>query len=175
MEFLGSLELILTTSEPLAIWRHFVGLCIKFYGDRMKMLLKIWIFLLIAGLHACGDDIAICEPELIVDCIPLYEPVFDKIYTNTLVKKCAIGGTSCHGAGGSRGGLSLDGGADSAYDNLLGSDSGRPVISQDDPKCGAFLARLQSVDNSYVMPPGAPLSEEERCAIRQWLAEGAPR
>lgn len=127
---------------------------------------------------ACGSEehqTMHCVDELSIECTPLYAPTFDNIYTNTLQPKCAIGGTSCHGDGGSKGGLSLEGGADRAYEKLLNPDSGSPRVVPGDWTCSHLIYHLESEDAAVVMPPGGPLAEEERCAIRQWIANGALR
>jgi hypothetical protein len=37
------------------------------------------------------------------------------------------------------------------------------------------MKRLESSDPDWVMPVGDPLPEGERCAIAQWIANGAAR
>jgi hypothetical protein len=49
-------------------------------------------------------------------------------------------------------------------------------VSPGDISCGALIQRLESSDPARRMPPGpTPLTEPQRCAIRQWIANGAER
>ena len=133
------------------------------------------MLLIISACSSEEHESGHCVDDLTLECTPLYVPTFDNIYANTLESKCAIGGTSCHGDGGAKGGLSLEGGADRAYGKLLNPDIGKPRVVGGDPTCGHLIYHLESEDPSVVMPPGGPLPEEERCAIRQWIANGALR
>jgi hypothetical protein len=109
-----------------------------------------------------------CVEPLPVGCAPLYPPTFDNVFDTTLSKTCASGGGSCHGASGNNGGLTFAN-ADEAY-SLLASR-----ISAGDPGCSKLVVRLESAGQPWGMPPGAPLSEGERCAIEQWIVAGAKR
>lgn len=106
-------------------------------------------------------------------CDPLYEPVFDEIFSRTLKPTCGVAGSSCHSAQGRKNGLAFAD-PDEAYELLLGSD-GNPRVVPGDPECSLLISRLESDDPAFQMPPGAPLSEAERCVIRQWIANGAER
>jgi len=108
------------------------------------------------GCGACLDPLPACDP--------LYEPTFDEVYTNTLEPSCALGG--CHDADKQAGGLDLSA-PDIAFAALV--DDGRALAS--DAECSQVIERL--VEGS--MPPGAPLSDEEICAVQMWVAEGAKR
>jgi hypothetical protein len=118
----------------------------------------------------CAGDECV---EVSTDCTPLYEPTFDNIYANTLLQRCAVGGGSCHLAGGNQGGLSLPD-ADAAYDALVGGGDNARVIGGD-PSCSLLLSRLAAPDDGDVMPPGARLADNELCAIAQWVDDGAKR
>jgi hypothetical protein len=112
--------------------------------------------------------------EVDLGCAPLYEPTFTNVYNNTLVPTCAAEGGACHSPEGAKGGLSyMD--EDSAYDLLLGVTDGRARVVPFDVECSLLVKRIESTRASKVMPPGDPLSRAERCAIEQWIANGAER
>jgi Planctomycete cytochrome C len=134
-------------------------------GGRL-IALFFWATCLAAPLStsSCGDDCV----EVSSDCAPAYEPTFDNVYTNTLSQSCAVG-SSCHSTSGNQGGLGFDT-ADQAYDALVGEG----LVSGGDAACSSVIARLEA-DGDDVMPPGAPLSDAERCAVIQWVQNGAAR
>lgn len=123
---------------------------------------------------ACGPaPSASCVEGLdTATCKPLYDPTFDNVYSHTLAKTCALSGSSCHAPEGGMGGLALDS-ADSAYEQLTSGKSPR-VIGGDAP-CSLLVERIESEDEGTQMPPGSPLSDPERCAIEQWIQNGAKR
>jgi hypothetical protein len=43
------------------------------------------------------------------------------------------------------------------------------------PSCSLLMERLDAKAGPSTMPPGAPLSEAERCVFRLWIADGARR
>ena len=106
------------------------------------------------ALIACGAD-DVCVEDLDLACTPLYEPTFDEVYANTLKPTCGISGSSCHAAEGNKGGYTFDD-PDDSYEQLIDS-----AVFAEDP--------------ADAMPPGQPLAEAERCAIRQWVDNGAER
>lgn len=114
------------------------------------------------GLWACGG--ADCV-EVDASCTPQYSPTFDAVWSNTLAPSCAL--SSCHGEGASAGGLSLGADADAGYAALI--DGGWVVPA--DPGCSPLIGVLHQAQ----MPPGAPLSEPEQCAVQAWVAQGAQR
>jgi hypothetical protein len=116
---------------------------------------------------ACGDDEVCVEVEL--SCAPLYEPVFEQVFTRTLQPGCAVDGNSCHSGATAQAGLQMDD-IDMAYQLLV--TEGRVVAG--DPNCSLLVTRLQGA-NGGTMPPGRPLSDAERCAIETWVANGALR
>ena len=119
----------------------------------------------------CGRDL--CVDDVDLSCAPLYTPEsFDDIWAQTLQPSCAGGGASCHAPEGDQGGLSMAD-ADSAYEALTAGDD--PLAVAGDATCGALIYHLESDDPDAVMPPGAQLSEAERCVIRIWLDDGAAR
>jgi hypothetical protein len=122
---------------------------------------------LLAALGACAGEpecVSLPEPEAPGSCTPEYEPDFDAVYANTFTS-CALA-TACHGQG-SPNGLDLGPDADSAYEALLGGD----YVVPGEPGCGEVSSRL----GDGTMPPGAPLSAAELCAVRTWIAAGAER
>jgi hypothetical protein len=113
-----------------------------------------------------------CLDSVSTDCSPLYPPTFDNVFTNTLSQKCATTGGSCHGPDGQKGGLTFEN-ADDAYQGLLGLDGSRARVKPGDPRCSEMIVRIDSPGKDWEMPPGKPLTAQERCAIRQWIAAGA--
>ena len=99
-----------------------------------------------------------------------YQPTFPNVYTETIAKSCGTDKSSCHSAAGRAGGLSMAT-QDEAYDNLL--QLGR--VKPGDPSCSEMIVRTDSPGKDYQMPPGDPLTPEERCAIIHWVQMGAMR
>jgi hypothetical protein len=137
---------------------------------------------LIAALSVFGcsgkDDPAptgpSCLDELELDCAVTYEPTFQAIFENRMQETCGGGGRSCHSSSGAHAGLVMDD-IDLAYNGLLGLDGGKARVVPGDPECSLMVHRLESNDEDFQMPPGDKLSDGERCAIRQWIANGAER
>ena len=117
-----------------------------------------------SGECVSGLDVATCSP--------LYPPTFDDVYERTLAKTCALSGASCHAAEGQAGGLSFES-ADAAYDHLTGGEEPRVIAG--DAACSPLVERIEATDEARVMPPGSPLSDAERCAVEQWIENGAKR
>ena len=105
------------------------------------------------------------------DCAALYEPVFVEIFQRTLKTTCASSGVSCHGTDGRMGGLVFVD-LSQSYDELLGQTGPQRVVPGD-PACSELMVRLDSPGHDWSMPPGAPLDERARCAIRRWISAGA--
>ncbi len=129
----------------------------------------------VACLSACGngEPSASCHEPLprasLGECAPLYEPVFARVYENTISASCAVG-SGCHGAASPVESLTLAGGQSSAHQALLQAGA----VVPGDPECSPLVDRLESSSADFRMPRGgAPLTEEERCAIVQWIASGA--
>ena len=102
-------------------------------------------------------------------CAPLYPTDFDHVWDETLSKRCALGGSSCHGPGGNSGGLSMSD-ADQAYSRLM-----KDLVIPGDPSCSELMKVLEGTEGNDLMPPGSRLSAEERCAVATWIREGAER
>ena len=118
----------------------------------------------------CSGDDGSCI-EVTADCAPLYQPTFDNVFSRTLQPTCGIAGASCHASEGAQGGIVFDT-IDQSY-QLIVTD--RALVDTTDIGCSDLLRRTESTDSSFVMPPGGQLSEAERCAIRQWVDNGAAR
>ena len=134
-----------------------------------------------AVLTGCGDDGGdggagmnggACLPALELDCTPRYPPTFDNIYGRLIGDTCAV--STCHGPGGNAGNLTF-GDADAVYATLLNERRAERLVVPGDPECSLLMKRLESADINFVMPPRSQLTPNERCAIRQWIAQGAER
>jgi len=135
----------------------------------------------LAGGCASDPAPAACVSDLQLDCTPAYAPTYDTIFADVLVPRCGASssnGTSCHygpSAESAKGGLPLSD-PDMAYRALLGELDGRARVIAGDPQCSILVERLESSDPNFLMPDrGKPLPEDVRCAVRQWVAMGAPR
>lgn len=131
-----------------------------------------WLFA--AVLAGCSSDPPRC---ITVDtsCAPGYVPTFDNVYANTLNVSCGSTNSSCHSAAGHMAGLSFETEA-TAYAGLLAPstiDPDRQRVDPGDPSCSVMIVRTDSPGASYQMPIGDPLSAVERCALIQWVANGA--
>lgn len=104
--------------------------------------------------------------DLPADCTPQYTPTFDQVWANTLQPSCALSG--CHGGTSASGGLALGDDADTAHAALSA------LVAPGDPACSPLVDWLEP-EGRGAMPPGSLLVEEERCAVRQWIADGAQR
>ena|SRR5436190_19258737 len=125
--------------------------------------------LLLVGLLAgCPEEEP--PPCITVDlaCQAGYVPTYDNVFENTLSVNCGSTQSACHSATGRAGGLSF---ADqpTAYALLLQEGRVKPF----DPACSEMIVRTSSPGHDYQMPPGDPLSPEERCALIQWVQNGA--
>jgi len=124
---------------------------------------------LLLVVASCADDPAPACKLVNADCDVIYQPTFTNIYTRTIVPTCGVDNGSCHSAEGRRGGLSLA--TESiAYQALL---DGR--VEPGDPACSEFVVRIDSPGEDYQMPVGTALTAPERCAIIQWVENGAVR
>ena len=120
------------------------------------------------ALMGCGGG-EVCVEEIDLACTPLYEPTFDEVYNNTLKPTCGIAGSSCHAPEGNKGGFTFDD-PDDSYEQLVES-----AVLPGDAACSVLITRLEAEDPVDAMPPGQSLAEAERCAIRQWVENGAER
>ena len=138
------------------------------------------VVVLAAGCGGSDNSVANKCLEPLGSCTPSFSPTYDNIYKQVLVKSCGNSsfGSQCHYGPTSnlaQAGLVLSNEND-AYDYLLGNKDGRERVMPGNPECSLLVQRLESKDPSYRMPVGmAPLSEGQRCAIRQWIEQGASR
>jgi hypothetical protein len=126
------------------------------------------------GSSACSET---AEPEpaclapVDTECTPLFEPTFREIHARRFSVTCSSGGASCHGPNGRKAGLALAD-FDEAHELLLGNDGSRARVVPFEPECSELVRRLDD-SGAGVMPPGEPLPEGERCAVRIWIENGA--
>jgi hypothetical protein len=136
--------------------------------------------LAIVGCAASTEGSESCLEELDLECTPAYEPSYDAIYENLLSKTCgaASTGSVCHygpEASSAQGGLALSD-PEESYDGLLGRAGSHARVKPGEPECSTLVQRLESDDPAFRMPVGqAALTLAERCAVRQWIANGAQR
>jgi hypothetical protein len=118
------------------------------------------------GAIGCGSSEDECV-DARLDCKPIVSPpTFDSIYANVLSPSCVS--PHCHGEGFAAG-LDMRT-VDQAFEGL--SRRSRP----DSVGCSVLVRRIESSDPEVRMPRGPTgLSEPQRCAIRQWIANGAHR
>jgi hypothetical protein len=126
-----------------------------------------WLFMLLASAGCPSDDPPACI-EVDLTCAPLYVPTFDNVYANTLTDGCGSQRVACHSAAGNKGGMSLED-PETAHAALLVAGRVKPG----DASCSEIIVRVHSIGESFQMPPGSPLSEAERCALTQWVQDGA--
>ena len=134
------------------------------------------------ALIACGagDDsinaTLACVRDLDEDCEPSIPATFDSLYTNIVQVRCSVSGDSpsCHSAKSKQGGLDLSTPA-RAYDGLVGkTKDGRERVLPGDPECSTLMERVEADDDTLRMPRNEErLAAGLRCAIQQWIAEGA--
>lgn len=137
-------------------------------------------------LCACGGDDdgngggGGCVAALELNCTPAYPPTFEAIYQDILSPTCGSSatGSSCHygpAQSTAAGQLALSD-RKAAYDALLGIGGAEPRVIPGNAACSELVKRLESSDPQYRMPLGTmQLSEARRCAVRQWIANGAPQ
>ena len=125
-------------------------------------------FVLVVGCVGLScDDNSTCVSSVDLTCAPLYEPEFEQVFTRTLKPGCAVAG-NCHSGPNAKAGIRMDE-IEETYRLLI--DDG--LVVPNDASCSLLVARLEG--SGPVMPPGQALSEAERCAIEQWVANGALR
>jgi Planctomycete cytochrome C len=108
-------------------------------------------------------------------CAPAYPPTFTNVYNNTLSVSCGADNSSCHSPAGHQGGLTFED-PQTAFTKLTsksGIDPSRFRVVAGDPACSLLIVRTDSVGTDYQMPVGDPLPEPERCALIQWVQNGA--
>ena len=138
-------------------------------------------FLLLSVVVGCSSGSSdppppACVEGLSLACTPLYDPpIYSTLFDKTFKPTCAAGVGTCHTGDSAKGGLVFED-ADTAYALLTGTRDGRKRVIAGDAACSLLVERLESTDPSFHMPPGnTGLSGAERCAIEQWIANGAKR
>jgi hypothetical protein len=107
-------------------------------------------------------------------CAPGYTPDFDSVYQNTISASCAQS-ASCHSATGHTGNLDMSTEA-LAYTELLQNssiDPSRKRVVPGDAACSLMVVRIEATGEPYQMPKGGSLLPPARCAIAQWVQNGA--
>jgi hypothetical protein len=125
------------------------------------------LVLVMCGALGCSGGEEACVADLPEACTPQYDPTFDEVWQNTLEPSCSLSG--CHGGGSASGGLAMPD-LDAAHGALVGGG----YVTPGDASCSSLVDHLEPAGLGD-MPPGAPLGESERCAVRQWIDAGADR
>ena len=134
-----------------------------------------------AWLSGCAGEEELSVPECLdvldaMSCNPRYPAQWDRVFSETIEPRCGVAGGACHAnpdADGARDGFVVTD-ENSTYAVLLGEDGATAFVEPSDPSCSVLMVRLHSEDPEVVMPPGQTrLDEEERCAVAQWIAQGA--
>ncbi len=136
----------------------------------------LWVALALGGCTTPTPPPKCLASEPDTTCGSLYVPTFDNVYKNTLQPHCGSTNSSCHSATGHPDGLSFED-ETTAYNDLLspsGKDPSRDRVVPGDVQCSLMIVRTDSPGADYQMPPGTPLPPTERCALIQWVANGAP-
>lgn len=107
-------------------------------------------------------------------CLPLYAPTFQNVFERTLKPTCASDDGTCHTTKARQGGLAFED-PDVAYDALTGASGGRARIKPGNARCSKVVVRIEDHGEPWSMPPGKPLGAAERCALEQWIQQGAAR
>ncbi|TPV95323.1 MAG: hypothetical protein B7733_10755 [Myxococcales bacterium FL481] len=114
-----------------------------------------------------------CVERDLLSCDQLYPPTWSQVFEQTVATGC-VGGAACHvdtSAAGAQTGFVIDD-ADATYVRLFDGDA--PLVVPGDPSCSPLIARLESLDPDWRMPPGnTPLAAGARCSIAHWIADGA--
>lgn len=122
----------------------------------------------VLALASCSSGDPACVESPSADCQPLYQPTYEEVFNRTIVPRCAVSGGACHSGSDAKGGLRMDD-IDETYAQLVGE--GRVIPS--DASCSLMVIRIEG--EGGLMPPGAKLSDAERCAVATWVANGAER
>jgi hypothetical protein len=135
--------------------------------------LRIWILFIVWFSAGCpsGEEpsSSSCLEPLDLQCAPLYTPDFDQVVRQTLMPKCGVGNGNCHDPSGGMGGLVITDFLPATHEALLVNDR----VIPGDPECSLMIRSVEGHQSALLMPPGSPLSAEERCALIQWVASGA--
>jgi hypothetical protein len=139
------------------------------YSADVSQFAVVAMLLAVGASHACSDAQPSCT-TVDTACQPLYVPTFDNVYRNTIASKCGGDSASCHSAAGAHGGLILADRA-TAYAALTSGSATRVIPG--DPGCSGMIVRINADGKTWLMPPRSPLAAAERCALAQWVQNGA--
>ncbi|MBN8614206.1 MAG: hypothetical protein J0L92_26645 [Deltaproteobacteria bacterium] len=129
----------------------------------------VWASLCLGLLVGCEPAPPVCF-ELMLECEGVSAPDFATLHREVLQPRCGTGG-SCHVEDDvPAGNLRLDERA-LAYEQLV--DPQRDLIVPARPECSHVVRRVTSRTRFVQMPPAAPLTDEETCAIIAWVGAGA--
>jgi len=136
---------------------------------------RLWLALVCSGCPSTPPPACLAAAPS-TTCDTLYIPTFDNVWTMTLYPHCGGKDGACHHGSSPQAGLSFET-EQTAYDDLMMNsslDPKRARVVPGDVQCSLVLVRADSPGTDYQMPPGTPLPAEERCALTQWVANGAP-
>ena len=133
--------------------------------------------LLLLALAGCPQEQPPACTMVETTCNAGYVPTFDNVYKNTLhTGTCGDDNNSCHTNAAHNAGLSFEADEPTVYAALMaasGLDPSRKRVVPSDPGCSLLTVRTEGVGKDYQMPKGDPLDPQTRCALVQWIANGA--
>lgn len=139
----------------------------------MRVLVLVGCAVLSGGCGAEEGDA--CLLALDTQCETRFPPTYTNIFQQSLRSSCGGPGVSCHGRDGQQAGLVFASEQES-YDLLLGHTGSRPRVIPGDPDASLLLQRIECSSPLPRMPLNSdPLPASVRCAITQWIENGAQR
>jgi mono/diheme cytochrome c family protein len=106
------------------------------------------------------------EPGAEPTAAPSAQPTFSEDVMPILQAKCA----ACHNAQTHLGGWDA-----SSYDSVINSGDNGPAVVPSDPDASLLAQKIQGTQTQGgIMPPAAPLPDEEIDLILDWIETGAP-
>ncbi len=130
--------------------------------------MRVGLLVLLLLVTGCAEP---CIEDIDLDCAPLYTDLsWANVHASTIGPSCASAG--CHSGDDPADGLLLTP-ADTAWSQLVEPASGAASVVSGDAACSPMIIRAESESELLVMPPGAQLSEAERCVLRLWVHQGA--
>lgn len=136
-----------------------------------------WYLALMLALAGCPEEQPPACTTVETACAAGYQPTFDNVYKNTLhTSTCGDDNSSCHNNTGKSGGLSFEADENTVYAALMDKssiDPSRTRVVPHDASCSLLTVRTEGVGKDYQMPKGDALPAPTRCAILQWVANGA--
>ena len=132
---------------------------------------RLFLVCMLAVAAGCpSDPPPECKTEVDTSCAPGYVPTFENVYNNQLKEGCGSTKSNCHSARNRAGDLSFES-MSVAYDGLL--DPTKTRVIPGNPMCSEMIVRTDSPGEDYQMPPGDALTGPQRCALIQWVVQGA--